>query len=77
MTSDHKRNTEGLAKAREKKSEECQERVDKAIQQLLKEKRRLTLIVLLKEPMFQKNTFMITIMTVLIHSENSKKDYLL
>ncbi|EGD50727.1 hypothetical protein TheetDRAFT_2448, partial [Thermoanaerobacter ethanolicus JW 200] len=54
MTSDHKRNTEGLAKAREKKSEECQERVDKAIQQLLKEKRRLTLIVLLKEPMFQK-----------------------
>lgn len=41
MTSDHKRNTEGLAKAREKKSEECQERVDKAIQQLLKEKEKI------------------------------------
>ncbi|EGD51936.1 hypothetical protein TheetDRAFT_1180 [Thermoanaerobacter ethanolicus JW 200] len=77
MTSDHKRNTEGLAKAREKKSEECQERVDKAIQQLLKEKEKINFNSVAERANVSKNTFMITIMTVLIHSENSKKDYLL
>ncbi|EGD50726.1 hypothetical protein TheetDRAFT_2483 [Thermoanaerobacter ethanolicus JW 200] len=77
MTSDHKRNTEGLAKAREKKSEKCQERVDKAIQQLLKEKEKINFNSVAERANVSKNTFMITIMTVLIHSENSKKDYLL
>jgi len=42
MSSSHKRNTEGLSKFREKKAKECQERVDKAIQQLLKEKEKIT-----------------------------------
>lgn len=42
MSSNHERNTEGLAKSRETKAKECQERVDKAIQQLLKEKGKIT-----------------------------------
>lgn len=42
MSSSHERNTEGLIKSREKKVKECQERVDKAIQQLIKEKEKIT-----------------------------------
>lgn len=42
MSSNHERNTEGLAKSREKKANECQERVDKAIQQLLKDKGKIS-----------------------------------
>lgn len=42
MTSNHERNTEGLIKSREKKAKECQDRVDKAIRELLKEKGKLT-----------------------------------
>ena len=41
MPSEHERNTEGLIKSREKKSNECRERVDKAIRQLLREKSRI------------------------------------
>ena len=42
MSSNHERNTERLSKFREKKAKECQDRVDKAIQQLLKEKGKIT-----------------------------------
>ena len=42
MSSNHERNIEGLSKFREKKAKECQDRVDKAIQQLLKEKGKIT-----------------------------------
>ncbi|MTK13384.1 MAG: transposase [Clostridiaceae bacterium] len=42
MASNHERNTEGLIKSREKKAKECQERVDKAIRELLKEKGKIT-----------------------------------
>ncbi|KAF5047954.1 DUF6262 family protein [Acetobacterium wieringae] len=42
MTGDHKRNTKGLAEFREKRAKECQERVDKTIQQLVKNKEKIS-----------------------------------
>ena len=42
MTNNHERNTEGLLKYREKKAKECQERVDKAIKQLVKAKEKIS-----------------------------------
>lgn len=42
MSNNHERNTEGLLKYREKKAKECQERLDKAIQKLLKQKDKIT-----------------------------------
>lgn len=42
MAGNHERNTAGLTKSREKRARECQERVEKAIQQLIKEKGKIT-----------------------------------
>ena len=42
MSSNHERNVEGLLKSREKRSKECQERVNKAIQQLIKDKSKIS-----------------------------------
>lgn len=42
MSTHHERNTEGLAKSREKKAKACRDRVEITIQQLIKEKGNIT-----------------------------------
>lgn len=42
MSSNHERSIEGLARYREQRAMECQNRVDKAIQQLIRTKEKIT-----------------------------------